>query len=101
MAGNWDIRRIYLYLVAFATLMMVVIGAIRVVDAVVNIAYPEPPPIVYKDPNSTQPSKEEQQLELERQRYYKIRELISSLAMVGVATPVYLYHWRKIQRTEA
>ncbi|AVX20111.1 hypothetical protein SAMN02745885_00978 [Carboxydocella sporoproducens DSM 16521] len=101
MASNWDIRRIYLYLVAFATLMMMVIGAIRVVDAVVNIVYPEPPPVVYKDPISTQASKEELQLEQERQRYYRIRELISSLAIFGVATPVYLYHWHKIQRSEA
>jgi hypothetical protein len=39
--------------------------------------------------------------EMERQaasdRYYRIRQLINSLAMVLVALPVYLYHWRRIQ----
>ncbi|MFZ5641085.1 MAG: hypothetical protein ACOY4Q_10405 [Bacillota bacterium] len=35
------------------------------------------------------------------QRYWRIRRLVESFALIVVALPTYLYHWRKIQRVEA
>ena len=119
MAGNWDIRRIYLYLVSFATLMMMIIGTVQFLQGVVNLAYPNPQPgpmisevkMSYSDAVKNNPKLTEadiqKQVEEERvqaaksQRYYEIRAMISSLVMFVVALPVYFYHWRKIQRTEA
>jgi len=116
MAGNWDIRRIYLYLVSFATLMMLIIGTVQIIDAAVDFIYPDPnsgaPPYYemkarYKDANQDLTKEELQKLmEEERQRaiksqkYYRIKRLVTSTSLIVVALPVYLYHWRKIQKAE-
>lgn len=112
MAFNWDIRRLYLYLVSFATLMMLIVGAIQTVQATLNFVYPEPTATVYPekvpiDTTNLTPEEIKKRAEYERQRletnqkYWQIRNLINSLAMMGVALPVYLYHWRKIQNLES
>ncbi len=51
-------------------------------------------------------SKEEirEQIEAERkqmvaqERYWRMQSLIDAVIMMVVATPVYFYHWRKVQR---
>lgn len=111
MAGNWDIRRIYLYLVSFATLMMMIFGTVTFFQRVVNLAMPNPdvyytpakmaPPEGETVKQSEEEIKKQNEQEKERQRLYAIRDMINSLILVGVALPVYLYHWRKIQRAEA
>ena len=119
MAGNWDIRKIYLYLVSFATLMMMVIGTVQFLQGIINIAYPNPQPgpmysdikmryteTAKNDPKMTEAEvkkliAEEQAQAAKSQRYYEIRSMISSLVLFLVALPVYLYHWRKIQQSEA
>ncbi len=111
MAGNWDIRRIYLYLVSFATLMMMIFGTVTVLQRGVNLVMPNPdvyytpvkiaPPEGEKVIQSEEEIKKQNEQEKERQRLYAIRDMINSLILVGVALPVYLYHWRKIQRAEA
>lgn len=118
MAGSWDIRRIYLYLVSFATLMMMIVGTVQFLQGVVNIAYPNPEPgpgyadvkMRYSDAAKNNPQiteaeinkqiAEEQAQAAKSQRYYEIRSMIGSLMMFLVALPVYLYHWRKIQKSE-
>lgn len=114
MAG-WDIRRIYLYLVCFATLIMMIIGTVQILQGLVDFAM--------KPPNETAPKtmrveeltkntkltkaeidkqiKEEDARAEENQRYWRIRRLIDNLAMIVVASPIYVYHWRKVQRSEA
>ncbi len=111
MAGNWDIRRIYLYLVSFATLMMMIVGTVQVLQGVINLAYPEPGPssyemrMKYPDPQQT-PKLSEAEIQAQaeqeqaRQHYYQIRTIINNFVLLIVALPVYLYHWRKIQRSE-
>lgn len=111
MAGNWDIRRIYLYLVSFATLMMMIIATVQFLQGIVNIAYPDPGyysevRMKYAGPEGKEPQiseadlKKEMEQERVRRRYYDMRSMINNLVMLGVALPVYMYHWRKIQRTE-
>lgn len=114
MAG-WDIRRIYLYLVSFATLMMLIIGTVQIINALVDFAVPPPKAYPLKIErvkelsNNTKLTKEEiekQAAEEEArqeadQRHWRIKRLIESLALVAVALPTYLYHWRKIQKAEA
>ncbi len=110
MTGKWDIRRIYLYLVSFATLMMMVFGMVEFLQGIVNLTYPKPGPTYYEiemkyGPNATdKPTpaelKERAEAEKVQQRYYEIRSMINSLILLLVALPVYLYHWRKIQSSE-
>lgn len=124
MAGNWDIRRLYLYLVSFATLMMMIFGIVFLLQGITQFIYPEPgpyyPEIVNKydelaknDPKISAEEKEklvaqEKQLAEESriraeksQEYYRIRSIINNMILVIVTLPVYMYHWRKIQKAEA
>lgn len=119
MAGNWDIRRIYLYLVSFATLMMMVFGTVQFLQGIVNIIYPNPEPgpiisdtkfryseAVKNNPEITEDEvkkqiAEEQAQAVRSQRYYETRSMINNLLLFLVALPVYLYHWRKIQKSES
>lgn len=114
MAG-WDIRRIYLYLVCFATLIMMIVGTVQIIQSVVDFAMTPPKEFAPKTvryeelSKNTKMTKEEIDKQIkeeearfeENQRYYRIRRLIENLALIVVASPVYIYHWRKIQRTEA
>ena len=115
MAGTsrWNIREIYLYLVCFATLMMLIIGAVQLVMSLVDFLYPEPPPylpgeklryyeMAQKNPGLT-PEEIDRQVEMERQRSElslqraRARRVINSAALILVSLPVYIYHWRRIR----
>lgn len=113
---QWNIRQVYLYLVCFATLMMLIIGLVQLIMGVVDLIYPDPniapryldtkmrvSEMQRNNPSITQEDLEKQiQEENERQvvsqKYYQVKRFINSLALVVVSLPVYLYHWRKIQR---
>lgn len=111
MTSKWDIRKIYLYLVSFATLMMMIFGTVQFLQGIVNLSFPNPGNTYYElemkyGPNdkADKPSpaelKERAEAEKAQQRYYEIRSMINSLILLLVALPVYLYHWRKIQSSE-
>lgn len=111
---KWDIRTVYLYLVCFVSLMMIVIGGVEGIQAIGNYFYPEPEfgpsPYVYetklRDTNLSPEAMQQQiQDEKERQgrqaRYNQFQRVLSSVALIGVGLPVYLYHWRRIREKEA
>ncbi|MCL4441488.1 MAG: hypothetical protein M1609_13125 [Firmicutes bacterium] len=114
MAGNWDIRRVYLYLVSFTTLMMMVFGTVMFFQGVVNLVYPNPqnsyetkfsrPVPAEKGGGGLQLTdaeiKQQAKQEQAQARYYQIKQMIDSLMLLIVALPVYLYHWKKIQRSD-
>jgi hypothetical protein len=99
-----NIRIIYLYLITFVGLLVAVVGVVRLVDLALKV-------VVFKGADQYEvyvPTKvdgeeivgqndaEERQLrETTRQRQ---RELSGSLAMVVVGLPLYLYHWKTIQK---
>jgi hypothetical protein len=112
--GKWEIRTVYLYLVSFVTLMMVIIGGVQGFHALGNFLYPPPDygpsPYLYemklKDTNLTpemiQQQVKEERARQERQNYYnQFQRVLSSVALIGVGAPVYLYHWRRIREKEA
>jgi hypothetical protein len=119
MAGGWDIRRIYLYLVSFATLMMMIISTVQVFQGIFNIVYPNPEPGPYisdirmryqeaiKTNSKITEAEIKSQVETERaqnlknDRYYRVKSVIDNIIFFGVALPVYLYHWKKIQGSES
>lgn len=111
----FDARRLYYYLVCLITLVMVIIGGVQVVNHVLDLVMPPDPyrptrlELAERASNRPQseyaPSpeqlEEQAQQEVERQRRDQrrgaIRGLIGSLALIFIAGPVYLYHWRKVR----
>ena len=111
-----NIRQTYLYLVSFATLVMLIIGSVQLIMGFTDLVYPDPTPKtgyidmkfklseLQKNTNVA-PADLDKQIEenVRRQelaeKHYRVRKFINSLALVVVSLPVYLYHWRKIQRS--
>lgn len=115
--SRWNIRQVYLYLVSFATLMMLIVGSVQLIMGVIDLIYPDPTKgmgyfydtkmrlsdLQKQYPNITQEEldKQLQDEKLNQEaswRYQQIRRFINSLALVVVSLPFYLYHWRKIQQ---
>lgn len=109
---KFNIRLIYLYLFSFVGLIVFVIGCVRLVDlglkvlvfnnADMYVSYPISP---YKDPgdgrtkDQIKAENEQQQLaQREESKRNRQREISSSLAMILVGAPLYLYHWTAIQK---
>ena len=101
---NINIRLIYLYLFAFVGLLIVVIGSVRMVDLGFKV-------FVFRDADkyeytTLQPIDEkmkvdEAQIKKQAERDQtrnRQREFSGSLAMIVVGLPLYLYHWRTIQK---
>lgn len=124
---SWNIRSVYYYLVCFATLLMVVFGTVQIANHALNLILPPetygPSAIdMYERVRSrpVQPDRtgsttavdtlseetlkrmaEEENERLGRmQRRNDARGILHSLALVLIAGPVYLYHWRRVRRTE-
>jgi len=101
-----SIRTLYLYLFSFVGLLIIVFGSISILNTALK-AY------VFKDadkyeiylgqgetnPDGTLATKEDiakrQDKELTRQRQ---RELSNALSMLAVGIPLYLYHWKTLQK---
>lgn len=109
-ASRWSLRNIYLYLVCLITLIMVIVGAAQAVRSAVELLYPDPVgTFVEKVPTdengkpvyTEEDWKRQQEAGRESQRRYAVLSLVSSLAFVFIAGPVYIYHWRKIEIEKA
>jgi hypothetical protein len=113
---NWTLRQTYLYLVSFVALMLVVTGLIRTVmavgDRILPSTYYIPGPAEiyarYQQPDgkpATVPKEViDQQVAFEIERAKQMQwsgsynEMRRGLSYVLVALPVWLYHWRKVQK---
>ena len=100
---RWSLRNIYLYLVCLITLIMVIIAVVGLVQNTVRLLYPdvgyyETPVKVDGESEMTEEEiqrQQEHQAELARQQ--AIYQLVGNVAMLLVAGPLYIYHWRKIE----
>lgn len=109
-----NIRLIYLYLFSFVGLLVTVIGCIRLVDLGLKIYvfkdadrssyYPSPkmvrePGVPLMTPEEEKEYEQEmrktQEVETNKQRQ---RDTAGALAMIVVGTPLYIYHWKTIQK---
>jgi hypothetical protein len=99
------IRLIYLYLFACIGLVVVVIGTVRGINVGLKatifrnadrfVSYPVP-----ADKDQEKMIKEQevfQQLDSQRQREM---ELAGAISMIVVGLPLYLYHWKLIQKEQ-
>lgn len=101
---KFSIRLLYLYLFAFVGLLTTIIGSVQLVDLglksyVFKVSeytyYPETAAVDGKPTLSTKETKERNEKEQTDQRK---RQLSTSLAMIAVGAPVYLYHWKTIKK---
>lgn len=98
------LRSAYLYLVCLVTLVLAVFAAVNLVRDGVRLAYPDPGLYaleVAHGPDGGAASEEElarqRELALDSQRHQAVLGLVGSGAMLLIAGPVYLYHWRRVQ----
>ncbi len=90
-----NIRTLYLYLISFITLGMIVIGSISLVNGIASYAFPKVSSYYeYRDdleylynPKYIQDKKEAQRDSL--------RNAISSVAVIAIGTPLFMYHWKR------
>lgn len=101
---NKNIRFIYLYLFAFVGLFIVVIGSVRMVDLGLKIfvlrdadTYEYISPQIVDEKIKFDETKAKQQMYRDQTRNRQ-REFSGSLAMLAVGIPLYLYHWKTIQK---
>ena len=116
------IRTIYLYLFSLIGLVLITIGTVRLVnlglrtwvftkadDMVVYPAYPKR--VVEVAPGQTKEEtltpeeeekyrREQEEYEAKNRRRERERTAAESLAMIIVGTPLFLYHWKVIQRAK-
>ena len=117
MQIKWNLEHVYFYLVSFIALILIIIGAVNLTQtaiAYVTPVYEDYNPFARPEPHQELTQWEEhfgpELIEQERLRYEErnrtnyhrslLRDMISGLAFIGVALPVYLYHWRKISALE-
>lgn len=111
----FSIRQLYFYMVCFSTLIIMMIGGIRLVSSVTELlVHPQPPypsliisksqfaDLQKQNPHITwEEYKQEMEAERRRQEEYdrvrRIQTLASSIAMVAIPLPIYLIHWRYIR----
>ncbi len=109
-----NIRLIYLYLFSFVGLLVTVIGCIRLVDLGLKVyvfkgadrfSYYPSPKMVTEPGQPTMTAEEEKQYEQEMRqsqeedtKRQRQRDTAGALAMIVVGTPLYIYHWKTIQK---
>ena len=118
MRIRWDLEHVYYYLVCFVALILVIIGTVNLTQTAIAYVIPGYDYYGLYGPGELTRDMEQwekwfgaefvadekeryETLQEENQRRRLTRDLVSSLAFIGVAGPVYLYHWRKTSRLEA
>ena len=108
---KFSIRLLYLYLFSFIGLLVAVIGCVRLIQLGIKVyvfngadkyAFYSVPTGVTPDGKTITQAKEEaeaqsknNEIEATRQRQ---RELAEAATMIIVGAPLYLYHWKTIQK---
>ncbi len=102
-----NIRLLYLYLFSFVGLLIIVFGSVNLVNlGLKTLVFPDidsyevyPVKITEVEGQPIEPSVEEQlasqKREISRQRQ---RQLVEAVSMITVGLPLYLYHWKTIQK---
>lgn len=100
---RWSLRNIYLYLVCLITLIMVIVAAVGVVRSTVELVYPDPGyyydmPVKEGADGMTQEEIDKQnEMQEQQSRRQAVLNLVGNVAMLVVAGPLYVYHWKKIE----
>lgn len=97
-----SLRSLYLYLVCLVTLIISIFAAVNLVQAAVELAYPDPGYYVEYAPEEERLTEEERALRDQRaidsQRRQAVLGLVGSGTTLLIAGPLYVYHWRRVQQ---
>lgn len=100
-----SVRLIYLYLFSFVGLLTVVIGSVQLVNLGLKVfVFPESDRYDYTAPAipgekvATQDAQLINAQAARDQTRNRQRDLSNSVAMIAVGLPLYLYHWKTIQK---
>lgn len=100
------IRLVYLYLFACIGLIVTVFGCIRGINIALTqsvfkqaTTYPRPPMIEGVDEKYNQAEQERYQLEESKRQFHY--EVAGALSMLLVGVPLYMYHWKLIQKEQS
>lgn len=100
---KFNLRLLYLYLFSFVGLLITVIGSVQLIDLglktyIFKVSeytyYSEPVAIDGKQTISKEEMDKRNIIEQSNQRK---RQLSTSLSMILIGTPLYLYHWKTIK----
>lgn len=99
---RFSLRNLYLYLVCLITLIMVIFSAVSLVRGAVELAYPDPGYYGFESPDRDPELTDEEIAARERaaadsQRRNALLGMVYSGALLLIAGPLYVYHWRRIQ----
>ena len=99
-----NLRLLYLYLFSFVGLLIMVIGSISLVnlglktfilkDADTYESYP----VVSPDGQKTISPAEDKAFQMRNIQRQRERDLAQAISMIAVGLPLYLYHWKTIQK---
>lgn len=105
---KFNIRLIYLYLFSVVGLVVTVIGSVRLVDLGLKVLvfkgadryeYYAPKVVPSESESSESFDFKEQQIIQDRETIrQRQRQLSESIAMIVVGLPLYLYHWKTVQK---
>ena len=105
VSSAWSLRNLYLYLVCLITLVIVIFSSVNLVRAVIELAYPDPGyymavPVEPDGKTTVDQAQLDQQQKNQRQQATRnsVLSLVSSGTLLLVAGPLWIYHWRKIER---
>jgi hypothetical protein len=95
-----SLRSLYLYLVCLVTLVIAIFAAVSLVRSVVELAYPDPGFFAVEKDSGISAADRARQEEAQRdsQRRQSVLGLVGSGTTLAITGPVYLYHWRRVQR---
>ena len=107
------LRSIYLYLVSFVALMMILIGLIFTAQSITDVLFPTNYYYAPIPPEKTSGMTEEELKKIEQENkmneqnekmnylnqiMQSKKSVAKSVAVVIVALPTFVYHWRKIEK---
>jgi sortase (surface protein transpeptidase) len=100
---KFNIRLLYLYLFSFVGLLITIIGSVQLIDLglktyvfkVSEYTYYSDPMIEEKQKISTEEMEKRSKQEQSNQQK---RQLSTSLSMILIGVPLYLYHWKTIKK---
>jgi len=118
MKIRWNLEHVYFYLVCFVALILIIIGAVNLTQTAITFITPGydyygpyGPGELTRDLDKWEERFGAEFVAEEKERYETLleenhrrrlmRDLVSGLAFISVAAPVYIYHWRRVARLES
>lgn len=101
---NNNIRALYLYVVAFITLVMIVTGVASTVNSIATYFYPDAYVFFYNESSSSYNysdytvDDDENEIEKENYKTEQIKNAVVSVVVVMIGAIMHKYHWNLIKK---